>query len=183
MAEATYPSIKHGQVNAFAFGRVSATESFMGYAKRQVSLNTCTLPICEQCGKRYNSRGKRFCSVQCYNDWRGKPDDFFDLGLRNQNRPYFLEFINAKYNTGLLFGELGWLMGKYPKLSKHDDLFLEIADAMPNARSLIVDLLTKIEKDGYAVDWESCKLVKVEKRSWRDWLKWKVFSWLRCLVR
>lgn len=212
MSLATYPSIEHEQVNIYALGRVSATESFMNYAKRCVSHNA--LPICEQCGKRYNGRGKRFCSVQCYNDWRGNQNDssvsdkiaYVYKALRNQHEgtteritltgkafsiaedavtaDVISDVIEATgYDIPLLFGELGWLMGKYSELSKYDDRFLEIADAMPNDNGRIVKLLAKIENDGYTVDWDSCKPVGIEKQSWRDWLKWKVFGWLRFLVR
>jgi hypothetical protein len=137
---ADYPTIGHGQTNAF--GRFVVTNAFHDIP------NDC-------------ENNKREIRV----GWRSRLD----------------------YDADLLFGELGWLMGQYPRLSEHDGVFLDIADLVadndPFVKTRIIDLLVKIEDEGYVVDWGSCVLVSVKRQSWWKWLKAKALEWIRFLVR
>lgn len=90
---------------------------------------------------------------------------------------------STEYDAGLLFGEVGWLIGELPDSSDYDDEFLRIADNMESNISLArydaVSLLTRLETDGITVNWDACKPLVVEPQS----LWTRVMSAIKTLLR
>jgi hypothetical protein len=195
----TYPTIEHGQVNAVvAGGAVNPSTSLGAYCKQLALAENPDLIDAQSVTKRTltgddftiasalpSGNYSRLCDlIGCADDYTNPKEIVeYTRGLRVTGRI-------ADYDTGLLFGELGWLMGRYAQLSKFDDDFLAIADLMESdplsARQDILALLLEIGDGGYVVNWESCvpitsKPVVLRKQS--RWLRFKIklLQWLERL--